>query len=92
MKEVGIILCMDASRLSRNSKDWAHLLELCAYFNTLIADLEQIYDLARSNDRLVMGIKGTVSEMELGILRTRMRTGQDAKAARGELRFLVPSG
>jgi DNA invertase Pin-like site-specific DNA recombinase len=92
MRKVGIILCVDASRLSRNSKDWAQLFELCGYFNTLIADLEQIYDLSRSNDKLIMGIKGTVSEMELSILRTRLRSGIEAKAARGELKTLVPVG
>ena len=56
MREIGIILCVDASRLSRNSKDWAHLFELCGYFNTLIADLEQIYDLSQPNDKLLLGI------------------------------------
>lgn len=92
MKKVGIILCMDASRLSRNSKDWAQLFEMCSYFNTLIADLEQIYDLSRSNDKLVIGIKGTVSEMELSILKTRLRSGIEAKASRGELKTLLPVG
>lgn len=91
-RRVGIILCTDASRLSRNSKDWAHLVELCAFFQTLIADIEQIYDLSRPNDRLVMGIRGTMSEMELGTLKMRMRDGIEAKAARGELRFLLPIG
>jgi DNA invertase Pin-like site-specific DNA recombinase len=92
LRKVGIILCTDASRLSRNSRDWAHLFELCGYFQTLIADLEQVYDLSHPNDRLVMGIKGTMSEMELVILKTRMRTGVEAKARRGELKFLVPVG
>ena len=90
--EVGIILCFDASRLSRNSKDWAHLFELCRHFGTLIADNDQVYDLAQANDRLVIGIKGTVSEMELTLIRNRMRSGIDSKAARGELRFLLPVG
>ena len=81
LRRVGIILCSDASRLSRNSKDWAHLFELCGYFQTLIADVEQIYDLTQPNDRLVMGIKGTMSEMELVILRNRLRHGVEAKAA-----------
>lgn len=90
--QVGIILCFDASRLSRNSKDWAHLFELCRHFGTLIADNEQVYDLALANDRLVIGIKGTVSEMELTLIRNRMRSGIDNKAARGELRFLLPIG
>lgn len=92
MREVGIILCLDASRLSRNSKDWAHLFELCSYFTTLIADLEQIYDLAQPNDRLLMGIKGTVSEMELTVLRARLQSGTEAKAARGELKINLPIG
>lgn len=92
LREVGIILCVDASRLSRNSKDWANLFELCGYFDTLIADLDQVYDLAQPNDRLVLGIKGTVSELELSILRNRLKTGAEAKAARGELKFILPPG
>ena len=92
MKQVGLILCVEASRLSRNSKDWAQLFELCGYFQTLIGDLDQVYDLSRSNDKLVLGIKGTVSEMELTILRTRLRSGIESKAARGELRTLLPTG
>ena len=92
MREVGIILCLDASRLSRNSKDWAHLFELCSYFATLIADLEQVDDLGQPNDRLLMGIKGTVSEMELTVLRARLQSGTEAKAARGELKINLPIG
>jgi len=92
MKQAGIILCFDASRLSRNSKDWAQLFELCSYFDTLIADMDQIYDLSLPNDRLVLGIKGTVSELELNILKRRMRSGLEAKAARGELRLPLPAG
>ena len=92
MRDVGIVLCLDASRLSRNSKDWANLFELCGYFNTLIADLDQVYDLSRPNDRLLIGIKGTMSEMETGLLRVRMRAGKEAKAARGALRIPVPPG
>lgn len=92
MRQVGIVLCVDASRLSRNSRDWAHLFELCAYFDTLVADLDQVYDLSRPNDRLVLGIKGMISENELHVLRTRMRSGLEAKAARGELRTLLPPG
>jgi DNA invertase Pin-like site-specific DNA recombinase len=92
MKQAGIILCFDASRLSRNSKDWAQLFELCSYFDTLIADLDQVYDLSLPNDRLVLGIKGTISEMELHVLQSRMRSGLLAKAARGELRLPLPAG
>jgi DNA invertase Pin-like site-specific DNA recombinase len=91
-RHVGIIFCIDASRLSRNSKDWAELFELCGHFDTLIADHNQVYDLSNPNDRMVMGIKGTVSEMELGLIRQRMRSGREAKAARGELRYLLPVG
>ncbi len=92
MREVGIILCLDASRLSRNSKDWAHLFELCSYFNTLIADLEQVYDLSHPNDKLLMGIKGTISEMELTVIRARLKSGTESKAARGELKINLPAG
>jgi len=92
MKKVGIILCFDASRLSRNSKDWAHLFELCSYFNTLIADSEQVYDLSHPNDKLLMGIKGTVSEMELTVMRARLQSGTESKARRGELRINLPAG
>lgn len=91
-REVGMILCVDACRLSRNSKDWAQLFELCGFFDTLVADLEQVYDLSRPNDRLVLGIKATISEMELGILRDRLLGGLKAKAARGELRINIPVG
>jgi len=92
MREVGVIFCVDASRLSRNSTDWAHLFELCGYFQTLVADTEQVYDLAVPNDRLVLGIKGTVAELELSVMKTRLRTGAEAKAARGELKFIIPPG
>ena len=92
MRDVGIIFCIDASRLSRNSPDWANLFELCGYFDTLIADHDQIYDLSIPNDRLVLGIKGTVSELELSILRTRLRLGAESKAARGLLKFVLPPG
>jgi DNA invertase Pin-like site-specific DNA recombinase len=91
-RKVGLLLCLEAARLSRNSADWAHLFQLCGYFDTLVADLSQIYDLARPNDRLVLGIKGVVAEMELSVMRTRMGLGREAKAARGELKFAIPPG
>ncbi len=91
-RDVGIIFCIDASRLSRNSKDWASLFELCGHFQTLVADFDQVYDLSIPNDRLVLGIKGTVSELELSTMRARLRTGAEAKAARGALKFFVPPG
>jgi hypothetical protein len=83
---------VDASRLSRNSKDWAQLFELCGYFDTLVADGDQIYDLSYPNDRLVLGIKGTISEMELRNIRQRLWTGLESKAQRGELLFNLSAG
>ena len=68
LREVGIIFSIEAGRLSRNTKDWVHFFELCGSFNTLIADDQQIYNLSRPNDRLLLGIKGSISEMELGLL------------------------
>ena len=92
LRKVGIIFCIEASRLSRNSPDWAQLFELCGHFDTLIADVQQVYDVAIPNDRLVLQIKGTVAELELSSLRTRMRAGIESKAARGALRVLLPPG
>ncbi len=92
LRKVGIILCIEASRLSRNSSDWAHLFELCGYFDTLVADTQQIYDVSIPNDRLVLQIKGTVAELELSSLKTRLRAGTEAKAARGELKVFLPPG
>lgn len=92
LRKVGIIFCIEASRLSRNSPDWAHLFELCGYFDTLVADVQQIYDVSIPNDRLVLQIKGTVAELELSSLKTRLRAGIESKAARGELKVLLPPG
>lgn len=92
LQRVGIILCLEASRLSRNSKDWAQLFELCGYAKTLVADGDQVYDLSIPNDRLLLGIKGTVSEYELALLRQRSAEAIDAKAKRGELQFSLPAG
>jgi len=92
MRSVGIIFAVEASRLSRNSRDWAQLFELCGFFDTLVGDLDQIYDLSVPNDRLVLGIKGTIAEMELSVIKNRLRTGAESKAARGELKFLLPPG
>jgi DNA invertase Pin-like site-specific DNA recombinase len=92
LRKVGIIFCIDASRLSRNSKDWAHLFEMCGYFDTLVADLLQVYDISIPNDRLVLQIKGTVAELELSNMKARLRAGAESKAARGELKMLLPPG
>jgi DNA invertase Pin-like site-specific DNA recombinase len=89
---VGIILCFEASRLSRNSKDWAQLFELCGHLNTLVADLDQIYDLALPDDRLILGVKGSVSEYELSLFRQRSQEAIVAKAKRGALTFTLPAG
>lgn len=92
LDHVGLILGVDMSRLARSSKDWHQLLEMCALFSTLIADLDGIYDPAHFNDRLLLGLKGTMSEAELHILKQRMHQGKLHKARRGELRFPLPIG
>ena len=89
---VGIILCFEASRLSRNSKDWAQLFEICGHLNTLVADLDQVYDLALPDDRLILGVKGSVSEYELSLFRQRSQEAIIAKAKRGALTFTLPAG
>ena len=86
------MLCLDASRLARNGRDWHHLLELCGLVEARVIDLEGIYDPCRPNDRLLLGMKGSISEFELGVLRTRMLDAARAKAHRGELRISVPIG
>ena len=90
--EVGAVLCFDASRLSRNGRDWHHLLELCGLVGARVIDPDGVYDPCRPNDRLVLGMKGSISEFELGILRSRMLDAARSKARRGELRIPVPTG
>src|SRR6202040_3343792 len=90
--EVGIVGSRDASRLSRTDKDWCRLLEVCQIFGTLIADEQQIYDLNYLDDQLVLGIKGTLSVVELKVLRQRMQAGQESKARRGEMFKRLPVG
>lgn len=92
LDHVGIILGLEMSRIARSNKDWHQLLELCARFGTLIADLDGLYDPSQYNDRLLLGLKGTMSEAELHILRQRLLQGKLQKARRGELRKPVPSG
>jgi DNA invertase Pin-like site-specific DNA recombinase len=92
MDHVGLVLGLEMSRLSRSSKDWHHLLEVCALFGTLLADPEGVYDPRDSNDRLLLGLKGTMSEFELCTMRNRLDGGKLNKAARGELFFKVPCG
>ncbi len=90
--EVGIVGSREASRLSRTDRDWCRLLEVCQIFGTLIADEQQVYDLNYLDDQLVLGIKGTLSVVELKILRQRMQAGQESKARRGELFKRLPVG
>jgi DNA invertase Pin-like site-specific DNA recombinase len=92
LDHVGLVLGLELSRLSRSSKDWYHLLELCAVFGTLLADQDGIYDANDTNDRLVLGLKGTMSEVELSTMRNRLERGKLHKAQRGELIMEVPCG
>ncbi|RYD34853.1 MAG: recombinase family protein [Verrucomicrobiaceae bacterium] len=89
---VGAILCIEASRLARNGRDWHHLIDLCALVGTLVIDHDGVYDPRQINDRLLLGLKGTMSEYELSLLRQRGLAARDAKAKRGELRFALPPG
>jgi DNA invertase Pin-like site-specific DNA recombinase len=90
--EVGAVLCLDASRLARNGRDWHHLLELCGLVEARVIDLDGVYDPVRPNSRLLLGMKGSISEFELGVLQTRMLDAARDKARRGELRIGVPVG
>ena len=90
--EIGAVLCFDASRLARNGRDWHHLLELCGLVEARVIDLDGVYDPCRPNDRLLLGMKGSISEFELGVLRSRMIDAARSKARRGELRIPVPLG
>jgi len=89
---VGIVLGLEVSRLARNSTDWRRLLELCALSDTLILDEDGLYDPAHFNDRLLLGLKGTMSEAELHVLKARLRGGILSRARRGELKQMVPVG
>src|SRR5829696_4173278 len=89
---VGIVLGLEVSRLARNNADWYRLLDLCGLTGTLLADEDGIYDPSVFNDRLVLGLKGTMSEAELHVLRARLIGGQRSKARRGELKQLLPIG
>jgi DNA invertase Pin-like site-specific DNA recombinase len=89
---VGVVLGLEVSRLARNSADWQRLLELCALADTLILDEDGLYDCNDFNDRLLLGLKGTLSEAELHFLRARMRGGILSKARRGELASPLPVG
>ena len=92
LDHVGLILGLEMSRLARSCKDWHQLLEICALFKTLISDLDGIYEPSHYNDRLLLGLKGTLSEAELHILKQRLHQGRLNKARRGELHLRLPTG
>jgi DNA invertase Pin-like site-specific DNA recombinase len=92
MGRAGIVMGLEVSRLARNSTDWHRLLEICALTDTLILDEDGIYDPAHFNDRLLLGLKGTMSEAELHLLRARLIGGMLNKARRGELQCRLPIG
>ena len=92
MGRAGIVLGLEVSRLARNNADWHRLLEICALSGTLICDEDGLYDPSSFNDRLLLGLKGTMSEAELHFIRARLRGGQLSKARRGELAMALPVG
>jgi DNA invertase Pin-like site-specific DNA recombinase len=92
MGRTGIVLGIEMSRLARTGKDWHHLLELCSLSGTLLADTDAVYDPGYYNDRLLLGLKGTMSEAETFLIRQRMLGAKRAKAERGELAIPLPIG
>src|SRR6516162_3538084 len=92
MGRAGIVLGLEVSRLARNNADWHRLLEICSMSSTLICDEDGLYDPTDFNDRLLLGLKGTMSEAELHFIRARLRGGQLSAARRGELRMGLPVG
>jgi DNA invertase Pin-like site-specific DNA recombinase len=90
--EVGAVLCLEASRLARNGRDWHHLMELCGLVGAVVVDGDGIYDPTIINDRLLLGMKETMSEYELHLLRQRSLEARRQKARRGELEFNLPVG
>ncbi len=89
---IGAVFCIEASRLARNGRDWHRLLDFCALVGTLIIDPEGVYDPRSANDRLLLGLKGTMSEFEVTLFRQRSFEAIRAKARRGELQFRLPVG
>jgi len=92
MNRVGLVLGLEVSRLARTNRDWYHLLDFCGLFDTLIADLEGVYNPRDANDRLLLGLKGTLSEVETNLIKGRMLEGARHKAQRGELIYRLPVG
>ena len=92
LSEVGLILSIDVTRLARNCSDWYPLLDICGLRDCLIADRDGVYDPGSANGRLLLGLKGTISELELHTIRSRLTAGLLAKAERGELALTLPIG
>jgi DNA invertase Pin-like site-specific DNA recombinase len=90
--DVGAVYCIEASRLARNGRDWHHLIDLCALAGAVVVDPDGAYDPRLVNDRLLLGLKGTMSEYELSLMRQRGLAARDAKARRGEQQFMLPPG
>lgn len=92
LREIGLILSIDVTRLARNCSDWYPLLDICGLRGCLIADRDGVYDPGSANGRLLLGLKGTISELELHTIRSRLTAGLLAKAERGELALMLPVG
>ena len=92
MGKAGAVLSLEASRLARNNRDWHYLIDICAMVGTLIIDQDGVYDAGLLNDRLLLGLKGTMSEFELSLFRQRSHEALLQKASRGELYFTVAVG
>src|SRR6516225_3721923 len=92
LAQVGVVLALEASRLARSSVDWYRLVEICVVTKTLLADESAVYDPRDPNDRLLLGVKGTLSEAELMTIRCRLHDGRWSKARRGELAQSLPIG
>jgi DNA invertase Pin-like site-specific DNA recombinase len=92
LRKVGIILALEASRFCRGNRDWYHLLDICAITKTLIGDGDGLYDPRDHNDRLLLGLKGTMSETELHVMKQRLVEATRERARRGELQIPLPAG
>jgi DNA invertase Pin-like site-specific DNA recombinase len=90
--EVGAIFCLEGSRLARNGREWHHLIDLCGMVGAVVVDLDGIYDPSLTNDRLLLGMKGTISEFEVNLFRQRSTEAILQKARRGELQIQIPVG
>jgi DNA invertase Pin-like site-specific DNA recombinase len=90
--EVGAVFALEASRLARNNRDWHHLIDLCVLTETIVVDAEGVYDPRLLNDRMLLGLKGTMSEFEIGVLRQRAQEAYRQKVQRGEVLTMVPIG